>query len=385
MDEKRRERDRRLEIFNTIMEERNLDGLIFTSIDQQTCQMAVKYATNYTLVTRRDFACMAKGKMPILMLPTVGHVSAALDVCWLPPENIVGDNMMERVKDFVAGLGKDHPRIGLYEPEQLPISVHRELIATGAEFEDITQRLTELRAPKSEYEMERIREASRIAVRSFEWVVKHLRPGVTEREIIGGVEGYLRVEGAEETLVLTRTRKPHTFIARALDIPIQEDGVFVYSCEMAGPGGYWTQVVRPVFMRRGCQPEAYEVLQVIKEALAAGEAALKPGNRICDVDAAIAEVVKKRGCHAGVWSGHGMGADLGDGIDIGMPNKMELKPNMVLTLHPSVMNQNRSDGLLYGNTYAVTESGFVNLTDGYADSCYLEDLLTEMETSGGCV
>ena len=80
-----------------------------------------------------------------------------------------------------------------------------------------------------------------------------------------------------------------------------------------------------------------------------------------------------------------MGADLGDGIDIGMPNKMELKPNMVLTLHPSVMNQNRSDGLLYGNTYAVTESGFVNLTHGYADSCYLEDLLTEMETSGGCV
>lgn len=71
-----------------------------------------------------------------------------------------------------------------------------------------------------------------------------------------------------------------------------------------------------------------------------------------------------------------MGADLGDGIDIGAPNKMELKPNMILTLHPSVVG--RSDGLLYGNTYAVTETGVQNLTDAYTGSSYLEDLLEEM-------
>ena len=34
--------------------------------------------------------------------------------------------------------------------------------------------------------------------------------------------------------------------------------------------------------------------------------------------------------------------------------------------------------MLYGNTYAVTETGVQNLTDAYTGSSYLEDLLEEM-------
>lgn len=99
---------------------------------------------------------------------------------------------------------------------------------------------------------------------SFEWVLKHIRPGVTEQEIVGGAEGFLRARGAEDSLVLIRAEKPHTFITRAQNKPIRPNEVFIYSCEMAGPGGYWTQMVRPIFLERGCAPEAYEVLQVIR-------------------------------------------------------------------------------------------------------------------------
>lgn len=380
MDAKIQERDRRLALFNNLMEAENLDGLIFTSTAQQTCQIAVKYATNYPLTTRRGFACMARGRMPRLFLPTVGQQFHARALSWLPSEDIVSGDLMTGVLGFIRSLPGDRLRIGLYEPDQIPVSIYRELTGSGAEFVDITAHLTQLRAPKSAYELELLEAASSIAVGSFQWILRHLRPGVTEQELIGGAEGFLRARGAEDTLVLTRSEKPHTFIARPKNVPVKPDGVFVYSCEVAGPGGYWSQLVRPVFMARGCQEEAYQVLQVIREALAAGEALLRPGNRICDVDGAIAEVVKLRGCHAGVWSGHGMGADLGDGIDIGAPNKMELVPNMVLTLHPSVVSE--SDGLLYGNTYVITETGSRNLTPGYADSCYLEDLLKELDTKG---
>jgi len=358
MDERRKERDRRLELFNQLMEQAGLDALIFTSTAQQTCQMAVKYATNYTLNTRRDFAYMARGGMLNLLVPTVGQQFHARTLSWLPEENIRCGDMLQEVLAFIRSLPQEHPRIGLYEPKELPICIYRELTDTNAEFVDITARLTELRAPKSEYELELIRAASQIAVGSFEWVLKHIRPGVTEQEIVGGAEGFLRARGAEDSLVLIRAEKPHTFITRAQNKPIRPNEVFIYSCEMAGPGGYWTQMVRPIFLERGCAPEAYEVLQVIREALAAGEAAARPRHRACAL------------------GGHGMGADLGDGIDIGAPNKMELKPNMILTLHPSVVG--RSDGLLYGNTYAVTETGVQNLTDAYTGSSYLEDLLEEM-------
>lgn len=378
MDKKIAERDRRIALFNQLMEEQKLDGLVFTSIAQQANQMAVKYATNYPLTTRRDFAWMPKGGMVTLIVPTVGQQFHARAMSWLPEENVVCGDMVEGVKGFISSLHGSKPRVGLYEAAQVPVSIYRELESSGAEFIDITERLTELRAPKSEYEHDLLRNASRIAVESFEWVLGNLRPGVTEQELIGGAEGFLRAHGCEDSLVLTRSEKPHTFIARPKNVPVREDGMFVYSCEVAGPGGYWTQLVRPVFMKRGRESEAYEVLQVIHEALAAAEELLRPGYRICDVDEAIANVVKKRGCSAGVWSGHGMGADLGDGIDIGAPNKMELVPNMVLTLHPSVVGKN--DGLLYGNTYIVTENGAVNLTPDYYSNCYLEDLLDELNT-----
>ena len=375
-DELGKERNRRLEIFNSIMEQKKLDALVFTSTAQQGNQMAVKYAVNYPLTTRRDFAYMERGKMPYLVVPTVGQQYNASKISWLPKDNILSGDLVKTTVDFIKSLSMTTLRIGLYEPQDIPMSMYTALCETGAEFVDITELLTLLRAPKSEYELKLINEASQIAVDSFKWVIRNLHVGSTEWEVIGGVEGYLRVRGAEDTLVLTRSEKPHTFITRSKNVKIESDGVFVYSCEMAGPGGYWTQLVRPIFMARGCQPEAYDVLQVIKEALVAGEEKLKPGNRIYDVDNAIAEVVKKRGCTAGVWSGHGMGADLGDGISIGASNKMELVPNMILTLHPSVVG--KGDGLLYGNTYRITDDGFQNLTDAYTDSCFLDDLKSEV-------
>ncbi len=366
------ERDRRRKLFDSVMEEQNLDALVFTSTAQQGNQMAVKYATNYPLITRRDFSFVKKGGMPFLVVPTVGQQYNAGQISWLPEENVLCGDMVKIVTDFIRSIPSKRPRIGLYESQDIPVSIYHALESTAAEFVDITELLTERRAPKSEYELKMTEIASEIAVDSFRWVVRNLHPGCTEQEIIGGAEGFLRAHGAEDTLVLTRSIKPHTFITRARDFKIKEDGMFVYSCEMAGPGGYWTQVVHPIFMSRGCEPEAYRVMQVIKEALAEGEEKLRPGFRICDVDEAIAKVVKKHGCHAGVWSGHGMGADLGDGISIGAPNQMELKPNMILTLHPSVIGD--GDGLLCGSTYRITENGFVNLTGEYGDLCYLEDL-----------
>ena len=80
-------------------------------------------------------------------------------------------------------------------------------------------------------------------------------------------------------LILTRSQKPHSFITRATDVPVKEDGVFVYSAEVAGPGGYWTQLIRPIFMSYDAQPEAQAILEVIKEAEKAGAAMIRPGKK----------------------------------------------------------------------------------------------------------
>ena len=87
---------------------------------------------------------------------------------------------------------------------------------------------------------------------------------------------------------------------------------------------------------------------------------------------AVEKVVAQNGCKTGVWSGHGMGHDLGDGVDIGNMNEMEIVPNMVLTLHPSVLSD--KDGFLFGNTWLATPDGAELLSPQYYNTHELEEL-----------
>ena len=368
-----RECDRRVDLLQKLMEDNGLDAVLFTSTSQQTFQLCVRYFSNYMLNTRRAYIFCEKGGVPYLILPTPGQQFHARQISWLPEDHILCGDMMSIIREKLAG----HRNVGWYWPDEIPVGVYRVLMETGVHFVDVTQALTLARANKSEYEIALTRAASKLAADSFTHIVKMIRPGMTEEQLIGAGEGYLRAHGAADSLVLTRSQKPHSFISRATEVTIKEDGVFIYSAEVAGRGGYWTQMVRPIFMSRDAQPEAQAILKVSKLAEAAGVKMLRPGNRICDVAAVIEGVIRDNGLKTGVWCGHGMGPDLGDAVDFGSGNTMEIVPNMVITLHPSIVSD--TDGLLYGNTFLTTETEAINLTDYYGGSLFLEDLLKEAE------
>jgi Xaa-Pro aminopeptidase len=372
-EEQFKERDRRLALLNELMRVNNLEAMVFTATAQSAYQLQVKYLTNYTLLTRRSFVFMKRGEMPVLLLPTVGQKYNAARIGWIPEENTVSnDNLVGTIAEYIDRLPGGAPRVGTVDRAEWNAALYVPLSQTKAEFVDVTLAFANMRASKSDYEMTLIKNASAVALQSFEDLVRLIKPGMTEWELIGGAEGFLRSRGVAETLLLCRSQKPHTFITGATDKPLGPDDVFVYSVELAGVGGYWTQIVRPVFMSRQAHPQAYEVWRVGQEAEAAGVKAFHVGNRICDVSDAIEEVIARHGMKTGVWAGHGMGADLGDGVDLGAPNKMPIVPNMVLTLHPSI--QSADDGLLYGNTFVCTGDSAESLTGKYMDSPYLEDL-----------
>ena len=365
------EYQRRVKLINDLMELKGLDAVLLTSTAMQTTQLCVKFFSNYMLSTRRAYIFCAKGDEPYLILPTVGQQYNAQKTTWLPEENVLCGDMLAIVDKKLAG----HKNAGWYLPDELPVSIYRHLTGHSINWVDITEDFTKARANKSQYEIEMTRETSRLCAESFKHVLSLLRPGVTEEELIGAAEGYLRANGASDSLVLTRSQKPHTYITRAQPVPIREDGVFVYSAEVSGRGGYWSQMVRPVFMTEDAQPEARKVFGAGKVAEAAGLELLRPGFRICDVGERIEKVVRDFGFGTGVWCGHGMGPDLGDAVDFGSGNSMEIVPNMIITLHPSISSSN--DGLLYGNTFLTTEGDPINLTDWFNGSPVLSDLKKE--------
>jgi Xaa-Pro aminopeptidase len=365
------EYQRRVRLIQDLMDAMELDAVLLTSVAMQASQLCVKFFSNYTLNTRRAYIFCAKGEEPYLIVPTVGQQYHARNITWLPAENVLCGDMLAIVEQKLTG----HRSVGWYQPEELPVGVYRRLTAGDIRWTDITEALTKARANKSEYEIMLTKETSKLCADSFAYLLSLLRPGVTEEELIGAAEGYLRAHGASDSLVLTRSQKPHTFISRAQPVPIQEDGVFVYSAEVAGRGGYWSQMVRPVFMREDAQPEARKILEAGKAAEAAGLELLRPGYRVCDVSERIEQTVRDCGYGTGVWCGHGMGPDLGDAVDFGASNTMEIVPNMIITLHPSITGA--SDGLLYGNTFLTTEGDPIKLTDWFNGSPVLADLKKE--------
>lgn len=88
-------------------------------------------------------------------------------------------------------------------------------------------------------------------------------------------------------------------------------------------------------------PRAADIrlIQATEDALAAGIAAARPGNRIGDVSAAVAEVAMRFGYHPNdEYAGHGVGRTMHEGPsvpNIGRPaTGALLKPGMTFTIEP---------------------------------------------------
>ena len=367
------ERERRMVIFDRLMEQNGLAAVVCHANGAMAFQATVKFMTNLETPCGRFFSMMEKGKQPVALTGRPDSQFHARLQSFLDPENVLCcPDMLSELRERINALPGERPRIGVPMLEESPKRFVDMLFATKAEIVDITDAFVVAKAPKAPYEIQLTQEASDLTIESFEEVVRFIAPGKTEKEVIGMAEGFLRARGAEDLLILTRGAKPHAFINRPTFKPIDPDGVFVYSAEIAGVGGYWTQIIRPIFMSKNAHPDAYEVLCIAKEAIAAGAEVFRPGNCINDVAETVNKVIRKYGLKEGIWCGHGMGCDLGDGIDLVLGNKMEIVPNMVFTLHPSILSD--TDGVLYADTVLSTEGAPRCLTAKYQDSPYLDDL-----------
>lgn len=367
------ERERRMAVLNGLMERECLQAIVCHANGAMAFQATVKFMTNLVTPCGRFFSMMEKGHQPVALTGRADAQFHAKLNSFLDPENVLAfSNMIAELANRINALPGVRPRVGVPMLEECPKVFVDMLHGTKAEIVDITRQFVAAKAPKSPYEIALTKDACALALDSFEEVIRFIEPGKTEKEIIGMAEGYLRSHGAEELLILTRSTKPHAFINRPTFKRVDKDGIFVYSAEIAGVGGYWTQVIRPIFMSQKAHPDAYDVLCVEKEAIAAGVDTFRPGNCVGDVADAVAKVARRYGLSEGVWCGHGMGCDLGDGIDIVPGNKMEITPNMIFTLHPSLLSA--TDGVLYADTFLSTEGAPLCLTDKYGESPYWDDL-----------
>lgn len=209
----------------------------------------------------------------------------------------------------------------------------------GVELVSTSGLVEQLREIKDKAEIERIRQAIRVAERAFGVVKASLRGTDTEKNITDLLESQIRLFGGEccsfppIVAVGPRAALPH---ARPGASQVQESG-FVLLDWGAKVGGYLSDLTRMVVT--GKIPSRFErIYNVVWAAQRKAISVIRPGAIMEEVDTAARQVIEgagygRRFSHS---LGHGIGLEIHEQPRLGVDQKRPLKAGMVVTVEPGI-------------------------------------------------
>lgn len=242
---------------------------------------------------------------------------------------------------------------------------------------------------KTPREIEIMREAGRIVALTHQELKRHIKPGITTKELDTIADRFIQSKGAFPSF------KGYNGFRGSICASVNEelvhgipgdrvlqDGDIISIDIGAKYNGYhgdsaWTYPVGQV------SEEAQKLLEVTEESLLIGLKEAKPGERLSNISHAIQTYVETCGFSiVREYVGHGIGQDLHEDPQVphyGPPGKgPKLRPGMVICVEPMVNAGSRHVKTLtdhwtvvtvdgkwcahFEHTIAITESGFEILT-----------------------
>jgi Xaa-Pro aminopeptidase len=196
-----------------------------------------------------------------------------------------------------------------------------------------------LRQVKDKQEIAQIREAVRIAERSFAVLRATLRPKRTEKELADDLEHQLRLEGALSSsfppivAAGARAALPH---ARPTDAAIGGEDLLLVDWG-ASARGYKSDLTRVLITGR-ISPKLERVYGVVLRAQEQAIAAIGPGKTGREIDAIARGIIADAGFgkYFGHGLGHGIGLDIHEMPRLSGTNEQPLRAGMVVTVEPGI-------------------------------------------------
>lgn len=219
--------------------------------------------------------------------------------------------------------------------------------------------------PKDGEELEKARRASEVAERAYDAMLGLLRPGVTEYELVAGLDEEVARLGGDDDFLLMSSG-PSGQPVRAPTARRLEPGDVLNAEISPSVGGQFVQICRTAVLGRATaqQREDYELLLT---ALRAGMEAARPGATVADVVAAIDRPTVEAGFPQYTRPpyirvrGHGQGMGSISPGDIVHDNDVVLEEGMMFTMHPNQPTP-ASGYMMCGEPVIVTPSGARALT-----------------------
>jgi Xaa-Pro aminopeptidase len=211
--------------------------------------------------------------------------------------------------------------------------------ATGLEVRPTTQLVERLRMVKEPAELDRIREAARMADEGLAHVLERVTEGVTERELALELEFFMRRQGADDVsfdLIVAaaeRSALPH---AHPTDRQVEKGRYLLFDLGCIFEG-YCSDMTRTIMVGDPDQRHR-EIYDLVARAQQAGLDAVRPGTPAADVDRAARRVIEDAGLGDafGHGLGHGVGVEIHEAPTLRSTSRDVLEVGHVITIEPGV-------------------------------------------------
>lgn len=251
----------------------------------------------------------------------------------------------------------------------------RHLIATACDSDhliDMTNAIEDIRAVKSEQELNKLRTTNEIAMLGLEAFKQHARPGITEVELAAEVEGEIQRKGhghnearvvrayamvcsGPDTSVGWWSFRSRTRTVEANDVVMVELATVV--------DGYWSDHTRTVVAGRATSRQR-AAFAAVRRGQEAGLNAARAGASGGEVDAAARLACSESGfTQFPHHTGHGLGFRYHESrprIVPSSPDKLDV--GMVIAIEPGVYEENLG-GFRWEDNAVVTPDGAIRLAD----------------------
>lgn len=352
--------ERRLANARRAAAEHGLDAILVAGSEYTGFDGAVQYFSGFTIVHRYAYVLLPLEDPPTLVFPSEARYVGEHGAAWVS-EQVFAERPGDWLADRLRGL-----KVGVHGLDYvMPVRDHTAL-AAAAELVPFDFELDLSRAVKSAVELESVRTSVRINEDGFRIVLEAYAAGKMEASILAPAEQFFAEQGCGRrtmNMVLGGEPGPSAVEFRIASAHrcVRAEDLFLPSLEIAGPGGHWTEVSRPIC---GDAPptEALAMLEAYLGYFEATERTLRDGATAHDVHRAISGGFTRSGYRLGHVTGHSIGMTMIEHPRIGEGEETIVRENMVLSMHPHVMSSDGRSCFFMQDTWLVGRDRGIRLS-----------------------
>ncbi len=346
------------------MQAQHVDALLVCGNQYAGFEGAVRYVSGFEIVHRYAYVLLPLEGEPTLIFPREARWIGDKKKPWVRDQvwpDVPGHWLRERATD------RKWKRIGVYGLDHvLTVRDYKEMLQAPTEWIAFDFQFDMARAVKSAEELVEVHDAMDIIEEGFWALVDAYHPGRTEAEIMAPAVEVFFARGAGPRMMNILLSGSHGEAEAAFKVPghrvVAPDDLMLYSLEITGANGYWVEFSRALIQAKPSK-RTLEMKAAYPEAMENARLLMREGELASTVHRVVSDTFRRHGFSLGHLSGHSIGLTMLEHPAIGAKTDIELKQDMIFSLHPQVVDQDGAVCLYTQDTFRVGQKEGENLSN----------------------